>query len=41
MKNMKLYKSVFLNNLSIIFLNKLHQNKLEDVGVYKLFKSLS
>jgi len=38
---MKLYKSIFLNNLSVIFVNKTLSNQLEDVGAYRLFKSLS
>ena len=41
MKNIKLYKSVFLNSLSIIFKIQFYRNKLEDVGSYRLFKSSS
>ena len=37
---MKLYKSKFLNNLYIIFLNIIYENNLWDIGTYKLFKSL-
>ena len=40
-KNLKLYKSKFLNSLSIILKLPIYRNKLEDVGIYKLFKSLS